>query len=616
MSIFMEPLTFSEKIFGSLLFFLPGFQASYFLFPRTTFTARLTFSVILSFFSALILGLLLNRFALLWPREIFLTLGTANLILLIVLLRKQKNLHCRTDPPDRFCGLLFILVLLGVAARLFFLGHIQHFGDGITSHIDYILAKNILTGGTTHFRIPFIYFYNGMLLDRINFVGDAILIRVFSVLSFEHAAWKSFLTLWMICGLGFLVAEAFTGSNWWALWGSAILAIGPMEIFHTTIDFSTPLPAYLALMALFLFYRKSERGNFYLALFLCIQLMFSYYSGALVMIISSLGFILAIIIRYHIDHKGQTQKTYKLFLQIIKQKQILSFLLIITILSVYLFVFSSKKISIFTKRNVRTLVRRAIVSKQYSGSTNIPRPIQPYKSRIRFLDLPVITWQDLFFVLLLASFWFDFYKKRGRSDRDVAYAFIPTVMQSLCLFGINMPERILSYLAFFAILSARVSPRVFKPFMIASLAALIPTTALVAAERIQFFHNSEGEIAAARWVKGHLKHFILGDERFMSLLVENGYYEVMGLPDSSPYIPLLFSSQNPVVAKQIFANLKTFYFASTKRMREQYLLFLNFPQEPMTNIAMYEEYFLKIFDNGDVKIFNMRKMLKPFPQNK
>ena len=45
------------------------------------------------------------------------------------------------------------------------------------------------------------------------------------------------------------------------------------------------------------------------------------------------------------------------------------------------------------------------------------------------------------------------------------------------------------------------------------------------------------------------------------------------------------------------------YIAITKRMREEYILDLNLPQEPMTNEQMYEDYFIKIYDNGDVRVY-------------
>ena len=47
------------------------------------------------------------------------------------------------------------------------------------------------------------------------------------------------------------------------------------------------------------------------------------------------------------------------------------------------------------------------------------------------------------------------------------------------------------------------------------------------------------------------------------------------------------------------------FIAVTKRMKDQYILMVNYPQQAMVNEDMYESESLlkKVFDNGDVQLF-------------
>ncbi|GAI54237.1 unnamed protein product, partial [marine sediment metagenome] len=117
------------------------------------------------------------------------------------------------------------------------------------------------------------------------------------------------------------------------------------------------------------------------------------------------------------------------------------------------------------------------------------------------------------------------------------------------------------------------------------------------------FTNSDDEIRAAKWVSENLNEIILSDERFISLVIQNNYFKVNGFEDNSPYVYPTFYRNDPEEVRMVMRELRAGYFATTKRMRDDYILMLNFPQVPMENGQMYEENFTKVYDNGDVKVY-------------
>ncbi len=79
--------------------------------------------------------------------------------------------------------------------------------------------------------------------------------------------------------------------------------------------------------------------------------------------------------------------------------------------------------------------------------------------------------------------------------------------------------------------------------------------------------------------------------------------------DKDPVVHKLFYQNNCSVflgaLSYLRTNLNVDYIVITKRMREQYILMLDFPQKHLINIGLYEDYLIKIYDNNAVSIYKL-----------
>jgi hypothetical protein len=104
-----------------------------------------------------------------------------------------------------------------------------------------------------------------------------------------------------------------------------------------------------------------------------------------------------------------------------------------------------------------------------------------------------------------------------------------------------------------------------------------------------------------------LKGKIFSDIFFANQLISNGYYNVTGADDNDILVYSLFYQSNPSIfldaIKTLDIDLNVDYIALTKRMQEQYILMVNFPQKPLINRELYEENLIKVYNNGDVKVY-------------
>lgn len=594
-------VNFILRMLGTLIFFLPGVLLSYVLFRKKDLIERTAYSIVLAVSAATVLGMALAKLGIFTPFFIIVGVSAMNIVLLIIVVLQNRNTEFKTGRMDTPFRLICLFSLIGLLWRLYFISKVNQWGDGIITHVERLIRDSIRESGNALVSVPNLNFYTGMVRDRANFIGGALLDSILKLMSFNHPIMDIMISVFLLCSFTYIVIKLFTGNEKLALFGAAVMAIGPVEIWQNTLGFIGGNLSYIALISLFIFYKEKNKAYFWFLLLIAMVMMFSYYTGSLVMIITSVGFAFALILKNLRFNRSISQ----IFLKSLIQRKVIAYLFIALLSSSFIFLFSSKTVSVYTSENVRA-VASELRSGEESEKISIPEPARPYESKIRFLDLPIISWQNIFFIFLGLTFALYFiFRKTDSYDKDIAYASIPVIMLAFVFLSINMPERAFSYLAFFGILAAKPPKRVFRIFVIISLIFLVSTSFLVASQRIKFFTNSDGEIRAAKWVSENLNEIILSDERFISLVIQNNYFKVNGFEDNSPYMHPTFYGNDPEEIRMVMRKLEAGYFATTKRMRDDYILMLNFPQVPMENGQMYEENFTKVYDNGDVKVYKI-----------
>jgi hypothetical protein len=131
----------------------------------------------------------------------------------------------------------------------------------------------------------------------------------------------------------------------------------------------------------------------------------------------------------------------------------------------------------------------------------------------------------------------------------------------------------------------------------------------VGKDKIIFLENPQGEIDAAKNAFSVLDGRVFSDERFVNNLVLRGYYKVTGAGDDDPILIGLFYTRDKDLFLKSIDSLKNKgikYIATTKRMREKYILMLDYPKTRLINSDLYEENLNKIYDNGDVRIYDTK----------
>jgi hypothetical protein len=355
-------------------------------------------------------------------------------------------------------------------------------------------------------------------------------------------------------------------------------------------------------------------------------LALTYYTAILVLIIGILGFIFAIGLKYILGNKGRGHKI--IINEIIKNRIFLKYCILLIFLCSLFFLFSGDSLIKHAENTVSSVIQNAhdsygsslslfnkleILDKKNISivSTVTPRPIRPYQNVYKFLRISPLNWQNLFILLIGFTFIISIYKKKRSSikfseeDINILVAMVPAFIVALAFVLVNYEQRSFCYDLFFMILILKIPKKIFKYVAISIIVFFLLTGYFENIERVTFFNNSEEEVMGSMWITSNLNGKILSDERFISLLIGNGYYNVTGFPDNSPFVKSIFYNGNVDTIKNALFALDVNYFITTKRMREQHILMLNFPQEPMNNSNVYEENFDSIYNNGDVIIYKI-----------
>lgn len=578
-----------QQILGITLFFSQGFLLSYIIFPKIDIIKRVLYSVLLSPLITVIMGVLLYLLNLFTQINFIITLVFLDILFVSILILRQKNKEYITEYNKDVWYILFFS-LIGTLWRLLFLNPIRNFGDAYIYSGDFI--------GKT---IPNLGFYTGMAVDHSRFIGNNIFTQLASFLLINKIIdfFGTFLITFLFLGFIYLIFSEFRNKKW-AFAGVALMSFGPVEIFHTTINFFGHSFSYLGLFSLFLLYKSENKNYFLLPLLLSIVMVFTYFTSCMINAFLSIGFVIALFLKFLIKNKGIKKNVKNL-----QKKKIVIFVLIALIsLS---FVFSSfypNKFSFNEESSNVELITKHIVS----------YPIMEYKDST-FLGLSAIRWQMLFFFLCGLTFVFYIIRKIKNKqvfledNLDLLLCLVPILIVSSMFYYTNFLTRIFNYFAFFGLLVLRIPKKYFKIFLITAFIFMLITGFCVAKAKRPFFETSDKEIEAVLWVKNNLEGKIFSDQSFISPLVQKGYYNVTGANDGDPLVYNLFYQNDFSLflnaINELSANSSVDYIVLTKRMHSQYILMLDIPQKPLINQKFYEENLIKVYDNGGVKIYKI-----------
>jgi len=592
---------------------MSGFLLVYLFYKKLSLSECIVYTSISSIFIITLICFLLVQFKLFNFINIIFSLSFVQVFLLIIILFKRKTLSIYYDPSFHFH---FLFSILGICWRWFFRISSFKWGDGITSHIDKIIIENFFIQGF-NLSIPNVGFYTGMLFDHSTLIAGDLANYFYSLIGFSKF-FTTFISVFLLSFFTYKLIFIYTKKNNLALLGSFILAsLGPIEIWFNTFSFFGWRTSYIGLISLFILYLTKEKPFFYLTLLIIIPLSLSYYTASIVLILTCLGFLFSLIISNILNSEIRNVKTA--FKKIIKDKKFQEFLFILVLLILFFILFAGNSLikhASDTTSSILSLYDSSYFSSISSNLSFISKPLYPYQNKFKFMNISALNWQNLLFLLFIFLFFVQilFLKKKNKYlffsyDKNLFFILIPAffVFLSFCL--VNYEQRGFSYLFFLTFLILNIPKKYFSIFATLLISFFLITGYFENIERSSFFKYDEEEISGIKWVIQNLDGKILSDERFISLLIEEGYYNVTGFSDNSFFINTLFYDNNTSNIRESFSFLDVDYFVITRRMKEDYILMLSFPQEPMNNSQIYDSFFKKIYSNKEIEVYSIRRGL-------
>lgn len=587
------------NILGIVIFLTPGIFLGFILFPKINIVERTIFSLSLSIGSIGIISILLYFLGAL--NQLLLLLSMLLLILtssLLIIFRKNNNCLYKTE-YDKSILYIILFSLLGTAWKHLFIKSINNLSDPYAYSLKFVGKI-----------VPDLGYYTGMALDKSKYIGTIITSRIFEFLYIEQVT-ETFLITFLFLGFVFLVFKEYRQDGRLAYLGVAVMAIGPIEIFYTTLNVYGHSLAYVSLLPLFLLFKSKNIKIFWIILLFSIVMTTTYYTSSITIILCCFGFLIALIINDLIKIRSVKKVVANLY----KNKKFLCFLIIFFITLSYLFMFS--KMSTYSMGRAKDFTDIKITAERldvfHTGSDDasvddIVLADTLYKDPT-FLGLSAIRWQILFFVLCGFSFILYLILKRRFDEEEISLilCLIPIIIISYGFFHVNLPTRIFDYFAFFGLMNFRLPRKHFKLIFLIFIIFILISGFYVAKDRKVFLEVSREEIMAAKEIKNHLTGKIFSDETFINQLVLNDYYNVTGANDKDKIVENLFYQKDKKVfldSISLLNNSGVNYVAITKRMREKYVLMVNYPQKPIFNFELYEQNLKEAYNNGSVIIYS------------
>jgi hypothetical protein len=603
--------------FGLFIFFLTGLTASYFLFHRVNIIERTVYTIILSVILVTFAGYIFFIFNIQNQFYLLLFVCLVLLVLSFILLKKSKT-HPKLFKTFFDIEIIFIALfsVLGSIWRYLFVFYTNN-------HLSPYAYSKIYQNG----EIPDLGFYTGMVKSHANYIGKDILVYLFEYLHINLGMIEIFISVFVSLSLIYLVFMEYKQNKKLAYIAISIMALGPIEKFYNTNSFYGHAFSMFGLLLLFLYFKSKDQRIFWLAFLVAIYNAITYYTGTAVAILASAGFIASSFAKDWFLKKSFLLTSKNILLN----KKLIGFFVILIITTTYLFIASNmSRFTISSSKNTEN-ISFAIQNIGYesngheseatiSDSVTYDSPASKintsnfYKSTVykdrKILWFSAMGWQSLFFLLCGSTFIIYLLWKRKISNNslDILLAIIPVSFVSFGFFYMNYPARIFNYFAFFSILALKIPKKYYKIFGISALIFISITCMCIASDKMILWENPEGEINGANEISQTMSGKIFSDQRFVQNLIFSNYYKVTGTKDNDPILIGLFYSNNE---KQFLSSLEKLkknnvkYIATTKRMRESYILMLNYPIKKMINPKMYDKYLEKVYDNGDVRVYDI-----------
>jgi len=603
------------RFLGSLLFFLPGILMSFIIFPSTTILKRFLFSIALSVSLLTFLGMFLAFIKELKFYPVIFSLIFLCFFLFLILRVKIKKEKLKTIFKKKPFFLVFFFSLLGTLWRIFLKIKFNLSGDTYL-YAAYLIEKSIKETGSFLIQVPHLNFYSGMVGGHAHYLGGTIVRIIWKLIGLNFDFINIFLGVFLYLGFCYLTVLFLTKKRNLAVLATFLMAFGPVEIWKTTQSFFGHPLSYIALFSLFIFFFSPTLGYFFLALFVSFALILSYYTGAMVVMIISFGFLIANMI-------FEFLKRRKIAKEIFLNRKNFLFLLIIFLSFLFVFLITNankytqahiKYIAFKTKTNLLSFSAQELEQKpkeehsfqEISSPMSLPLKNYHYTGPFKIFGFPLLALEDFIFLSLPLFFLFYFFFSRERKKEDVLMllCFIPVCLLSSGFLIVNSPERILYYFTFFTIASIRTKKENLLKLGIFLFLITIIFCFLRFYQR-PYLTKFESEIQAAKWIKENIQGIVFTDQHFANILILNDFYNVQGIVDKDEKNFILYRQEDPQKIRKVLKSLGVDYIAITKRMREIYILSLNFPQIPMSNEEVYDKNFKKVYDNGDIKIYKI-----------
>lgn len=510
------------------------------------------------------------------------------------------------------------LPMIGIAAfsvlwKLLFLLPIRNFA----SAYDY---AGLFTGE----QVPDLGFYTGMAADHSNYAIRAVnsFWQAMQTGILEFNITLIFMTIAYV-GFVYILCKEYAGDDAkgrkGALWAASIMALGPIEIFYTSGSvFGHPM-AYLAVFGLFYLFaiRHAERSRAALAIMLCLAMAATYYTSTMANIVLCVGFCLAIALEKIFMHRPMRIAAIPMLC--LRDMRFRSFIIIGLISAGVFFIMSKGMLDTTTTIITDTQPIKTLgVATGPQDAQHVPAhaSIQPYRDP-NIMGISALRAQALLFLIFGAFFFIRLLRRREDAMRHAALASLPAAMAAFAFAYAGYPARAFDYLAFLAPLLAVVAstalerplPRRFvHAFAACAFIVMASLGLLVMKDKKIFFDRSEGDLLGAEWIAQNLDGRILTDQNFASALISKGYYRVTGFADDDPRLGDIFYHADPTkfmkAVSSDFVSGKADYIATTRTMRDRYILMVNVPQIPIGNGDFIESMLTKVYDNGEVRVYS------------
>lgn len=609
-------IIFISTLLGITLFVLVGLLLSYILFPICNIIERISYSMVFSSALITITGFLLQ--ILRFEHQIVLTLCIFLLILIfgLIILRNIKNkneLYKTVYKKDIW--FIFLFSIIGTLWRYWFIKSAENFGGAYS-----------YAGAFEKNSVPDLGFYTGIARDHANYFANGVLKSFFNSFSIDLGILSIFILVFLYLGFIYILFTAYRKDKFFAYLGVILLSLGPIEIFHSTLSFLVHAPPYITLFSLFLLFKSENSRIFWMALLLSAASAATYYTDTMIVILGSFGFLMALLIKEYSSKKSLSN----VFKNLINNRKIMEFLIIFSVCFSCLIISSNMKN--FTMNSVKStqgleefsyhlIADENAIEANNNESTagGLEEKMQSdasffyhytkYKDPY-FLGFSAITWQTLFFLLCGATFILYLISKKNlnQENLDILLCLIPVLIISFGFIYKNYPTRAIDYVAFFGLMALSIPKKYYKTFLIISVIFIMATCVQVANDRKIFFENPQKELCAAGEIKNTLNGRLFSDQKFINNLVLEGYYNVTGADDSDPLLIGLFYTNDENLFLRSIETLKNSgvnHIAITKRMREKYILMLNYPKKHLVNSDLYEKNLQKVYDNGDVMVYQL-----------